>query len=134
MFIAHLHQHLRLYTIRWMNLNVVVHPHVMHLIRDVQLKLLRQKSSILFWSTNENVRACWGYRHITWHSDFNFARTIGYGKVIGKMDKRDCVTISKQWTSSDESAPKKAKNFKIDLKMMVFHSFLECNSYIIHRV
>jgi len=44
MFIAHLHQRLRLYTIGWMNLNI--HPHVMHLIQDVQLRLLRQKSSI----------------------------------------------------------------------------------------
>jgi len=33
---------------------------------------------------NENARACWGHRHITWHSDFNFAR-IGYEKTIGKM-------------------------------------------------
>jgi len=53
MFIAHLHQRLRLYIIRWMNLNVVIHPHVMHFVRDVQLRLLRQKSSIkstiLFW-------------------------------------------------------------------------------------
>jgi len=38
---------------------------------------------------------------ITWHSDFNFVRTIGYEKVIGKIDKRDRVTISKQWTSSN---------------------------------
>ena len=57
MFITHLYQRLRLYTIGWMNLNVVVHPYVMHLVRDVQLRLLRQKSSIkkekksmiLFW-------------------------------------------------------------------------------------
>jgi len=67
----------RLYTIEKMNLNVIVHPHVMHLVRDVQLRLLRQKSSIkstiLFWSTSENARACWGHGHITWHSDFNFA-------------------------------------------------------------
>ena len=46
-------------------------------------------------------RAC-GHRHITWHSNFNFARTIGYEKAIGKMSaafamdhKRDRVTISK---------------------------------------
>jgi len=39
MFIAHLHQRLRLYTIGWMNLNMVVHPHVMHLVRDVQLRV-----------------------------------------------------------------------------------------------
>ena len=53
----HLHQRLRLYTIGWMNLNVVVHPHVMHFVRDVQLRLQRQKSSIkstiLFWLIDE---------------------------------------------------------------------------------
>ena len=28
------------------------------------------------------------HRHIVWHNgvDFNFARTIGYEKAIGKMD------------------------------------------------
>ena len=108
MFIAYLHQHLRLYTIGWMNLNVIVHLHVIHLVWDVQLRLLRQKSSIkstiLFWLTDEWKCACWGHKHITWHSDFNFARTIRYEKAIDKMDarlltvdhKRDRVTISKQ--------------------------------------
>ena len=38
MFIAHLHQLLRLYTIGWMNLKVVVHSH-MHLVWEVQLRL-----------------------------------------------------------------------------------------------
>jgi len=41
----------------WMNLNMVIHPYVMHLIRDVQLRLLHQKwtikSTILFWLIDE---------------------------------------------------------------------------------
>ena len=45
MFIAYLHHRLQLYTIEWMNLNVVIRPYVMHFIRDVfQLRLLRQSS------------------------------------------------------------------------------------------
>jgi len=63
------------------------------------------KSTILFWlwSTSENAWACWGHRHITWHSNFNFARTIHYEKSIDKMGAAfahcgsyDRVTISKQ--------------------------------------
>ena len=78
---------------KWMNLNVVVHPHVMHLVWDVQLRLLRQKSpiksTILFWLIDEwkcesLLNTCCN-RHITWHSDFNFTWTIGYEKAIGKM-------------------------------------------------
>jgi len=110
MFIAHLHQRLRLYTIEWMNLNVVVHPHVMHLVRDVQLRLLRQKSSIkstiLFWLIDEwkcaSLLRSQAYHMAQW---FQFW-TIKHGKVIGKMGtafahcgpchKRDRVMISRQ--------------------------------------
>jgi len=30
---------------------------------------------------SESGRTCWSHRHITWHSDFNFARTIKYEKT-----------------------------------------------------
>jgi len=95
--IAHLHQRLRLYIIGWMNLNVMYD-------RDLQLRLLRQKSlikfTILFWLI-ESAWACWGHRHIIWHSDFNFARTFWVWKsyrqdcVCSLDHKRDRVTISK---------------------------------------
>ena len=56
MFIAHLHQRLRLYTIGWINFTWS-YIHVMHLVRDVQLRLLRQKSliksTVLFWLIDE---------------------------------------------------------------------------------
>jgi len=63
-FIAHLHQRLRLYTIGWINLNLVVYP--MHLVRNIQLRLLHQKSSInpryyFDWSMSESARACWDH-------------------------------------------------------------------------
>ena len=90
MFIAHLHQRLQLYTIGWMNLNMVVHSHVMHLVRDVQLRLLRQKSSIkstiLFWLIDEwkcaSLLRPQAYHMAQW---FQFCTNIGYEKVIGKM-------------------------------------------------
>jgi len=75
MFIAHLHQRLRLYTIRWMNLNVIVHLHVMHLVRNVQLILpeiiIVHDIYCFDWSTSESARTCWGHRHIIWHSDLH---------------------------------------------------------------
>jgi len=59
----------------WMNkFKVVVHPHVMYFVRDVWLRLLRQKSSIkskiLFWRVK--VREL--VETDTWHTDF--VRTI----------------------------------------------------------
>ena len=86
MFMAYLHQRLRLYTIEWMNLNMVVYPHMMHLIWDpikaATLKIIDKVHDIVL---TEDARTYWGHRHITWHSDFNFAR-IGYDKAIGKMN------------------------------------------------
>ena len=80
MFIANLH--LRLYTIGWMNLNVIVSrserpikavtPEIIDKVRDIDWRV--KVHELL-------VEA----RHITWHSDVNFARTIGYEKAINKM-------------------------------------------------
>jgi len=70
----------------------------MILLRDVQLRTSKSliKSTILFWSTSESARACWGHRHITWHSDFNFARTIGW-----KSYRQDgCRVCSALWIVS----------------------------------
>ena len=78
MFIAHLHQRLRLYTIRWMNLNVIVYPHVMYLVRNVQLRLFQKssiKSTILFWLIDEWKCASL-LKAYYMACDFNFARTL----------------------------------------------------------
>ena len=106
MFIAHLHQRLWLYTIGWMNLNVVVHIHmwctsgsnwgcygrIIDKVHDIVLPNRRVKVRELVEAT--------GISHGT---VISIARIIGYEKVIGKMPrlftvdhKRDHVTISKQ--------------------------------------
>ena len=64
---------------------------MLYLVRDVQLKLLRQKSliksTILFWLINDGakVRELVEATDISHDSDFNFAWTIEYEKAIGKM-------------------------------------------------
>ena len=51
-------------------------PEIIDKVHDIVLTNRRVK-------VRELVECC--HRHITWHSDFNFARTIGYEKTIGKM-------------------------------------------------
>ena len=93
-----------------MNLNVVVYPHVMHLVRDVQWRLLCQKSSmkstILFWLIDKwkcaSLLRPQAYHIAQW---FQFCTNKWIWKsYISKMSavcsldhKRDCVTLSKKW-------------------------------------
>ena len=101
MFIAHLHQRLRLYTIEWINLNVIVYPHVMHLVRDIQLRLLRQKSSIkstiLFWLIDEwkcaSLLRPQAYHMVQW---FQFCTN----NWVWKSYRHDGCHVCSLWTIS----------------------------------
>ena len=90
-----------------MNLNVIVHPHVMHIVRDVQLRV-RQKSSIksTIVLTDRRVKV----RELVEAAGISHGIVISIlheqlGMKIGKMGaafvhkavdhKRDRVTISK---------------------------------------
>jgi len=92
-----------------MNLNMGVHPYMMHLVRDVQLRLLCQKSSIkstiLFWLIDEwkcaNLLRPQAYLIAQW---FQFCTNNwvwkSYAKWVSRLltmdHKRDHVMISKQ--------------------------------------
>ena len=74
-----------------MNLNVIVHPHdaprSRHPIETATPEIIDKVHDIVLTDRRVKVRelvvVC--HRHITWHNDFNFARTIGYEKVIDKI-------------------------------------------------
>ena len=74
-----------------MNLNVVVHPHPPCSgcpIEAAMPEIIDKVHDIVLTDRRVKVRElveviC--HRHITWHSDFNFAQTIKYEKAIGKM-------------------------------------------------
>ena len=67
----------------------------MHLVRsnwDCYARNHWQSPRYCFWLIDELKCAscCWGHRHITWYSDFNFAPTIGYEKAIRQDGCRVC--------------------------------------------
>jgi len=116
-------------------LNMVIHPHLTSWCTSFETsRLLCQKLSImfaiLFWlMTSKSARACWGHRHIIWHSDFNFARTIDYEKatwvpcLLTVDHKRDCVTISKQYLEMFQRNPDKfLRRFTVNETSITSHS------------
>ena len=116
MLIAHLHQRLRLYTIEWMNLNVVVHPHVStsfgtskaitYIVEAITSEIIDKVHDCIVLTDRRikvptNAWACWGHRDITWHSEF--CEKLDMKKLSARwvprllaVDKRDRMTISKQ--------------------------------------
>ena len=169
MFIAHLHQRLRLYTIGWMNLNVVVHPHaprsgrpieaampeiidkahdIVLTDRRVKVHELVEAHHMVQWfqfCTNnwvwksyrqDGCRICslwiisatvWRFQNNVWrcfniiHISEEFLRLfITVDETWIHYFTPETKEQSKQWTSPDEPAPKKAKTVKSAGKATVF--------------
>jgi len=73
-----------------MNLNVVVHPHAMHLVRDCPIEaatpeIVDKIHNIVLTDRRVNVRELVEATGISHGTISIFARTIGYEKAIGKM-------------------------------------------------
>ena len=87
MFIAHLHQRLRLYSIEWMNLNVVVHPHTSRSWRPIaKPEIIDKVHDIVL--TDRRVH------------ELIEATGISHGTVISILHKQlDMKKLSARWVS-----------------------------------
>jgi len=88
----------------WMNLNVIVHPHVMHLVRDVQLRLIRQKSSIkstiLFWLIDDLTD--WKCTSLLRSQAYHIAQWFQFctNNWVWKSYRQDGYRVCSLWTIS----------------------------------
>jgi len=97
MFIAHLHQRLRLYTIGWMNLNVVIHSHDAprsgHPIEAATPEII--ESTILFWLIDE-----WKCTSLLRPQAYHMAQWFQFcmNNWVWKSYRQDGCRICSLWT------------------------------------